>query len=151
MTTKTYKADKMTGFPVLPDPVSTPKVGDLCTFGVGSDSYPAVVVDVTSSGKTVWVRTVSGIHTKDTVVGYGHDPVEVIPDPEEVDRAVSDGRNGYNVKKFQRRKIKARIGNFREERETGLPVGTRVIKFGWSSKSGRLVLGKAISKQDPHV
>lgn len=43
-------------------------VGMPCTFGVGSDSYPAHVSRISESGKTVWIK-------RATVVGAdeGHD------------------------------------------------------------------------------
>lgn len=131
--------------------LTTPKVGEPATYSILGDAYPAVVVDVTKSGKTVWVRLVSAIHVRDDVaVGYGWEGTETILDPQDVDDAIRAGRDG--ARKAMRRTITSEIRNGLEEDQHGLPVGTKVEREVWSMpQGGHVRFGSAISKQDPHV
>tara|TARA_R110000787_G_scaffold11722_12_gene38526 strand:- start:8898 stop:9392 length:495 start_codon:yes stop_codon:yes gene_type:complete len=42
-----------------------PEVGKGCTYGAGSDSYPATIVEVSKNGKTIWVTSDSHTPTED--------------------------------------------------------------------------------------
>lgn len=131
--------------------VDIPEVGDPATYSILGDSYPAVVVDVTKTGKTVWVRLVNAIHVRDDVaVGHGWEGTETILDPDSVTEALQRGRDG--AKKVMRRVIASKVLNGKEADLYGLPVGTPINREVWSvPKGGHVSFGRAISRRDPHV
>lgn len=140
-----------TGLPV--QPVVTFEVGDLVSETIMSDSYPAVVVAVSESGKTVWVRSVEwvGNFSPDDAPGwngYG-DTGTIAVDPESVERAIAQGKEGATK---YRQRVAAKpdqYGSIRD-RETYGEAGFHRARWSRPGGYGGLFKG-ARYRQDPHV
>ena len=152
MSVATFARHPKTGLPVQEVPAFA--VGDLVSETIMSDSYPAVVVAVSESGKTVWVRSVEwvGNFSPDDAPGwngYG-DSGTIAVDPESVQRAVAAGKGEGATRYFQR--VYARpeqYGSIRD-RET---YGGDFHRARWARTGGGYGgLSKgARYRQDPHV
>jgi len=57
------------------NPNGTPQVGDGATHGFGSDCYPATVIKVSASGKTIWIQDDTHTCVK-PATAYGWDDAE---------------------------------------------------------------------------
>lgn len=146
MQTQTFETHPKTDRPIQPTPNF--QVGDAVTISIRGDSYPALVVDASKSGKTVWARPVEGIRANDATVDTGWESSEVILDPEEIELALAVGRDG--AEKFVHYvSPRAHRGNGHDDDRYG---GT-FHAAGYRSPNGgyfRLSAG-ARTKRDPHV
>ena len=150
MSVATSARHPKTGLPVQEVPALT--VGDLVSETIMSDSYPAVVVAASASGKTVWVRSVEwvGNFSADDAPGwngYG-DSGTIAVDPESVERAIAQGKEGA-TKYRQRVSAKPeRYGSIRDQER----YGPEFHRARWARPGGYGGLSKgARYRQDPHV
>ena len=70
-------------------------VGMGCTFGAGSDSYPAHVSRISDSGKNVWIKRAT--YTADVEGGheyFGNQKYIITPNPDATEERVSKRKSG---------------------------------------------------------
>lgn len=100
-----------------------PTVGTLATIGVGSDAYPAVVIDVSASGKTIAIERVAHKVTAKKEIGAWYSANE--------GEIALSAPTGTNPEKYTLRK-------------TG-----RYVRSGTPARYGGLSLGDAKFHYDP--
>jgi hypothetical protein len=79
-------------------------VGMPCTYGVGSDSYPAHVSRISDSGKTVWIKEADWKADKENGHDYFGDQKYIItPNPNSEEMRVSKVKHGmWKMKGYSR-------------------------------------------------
>lgn len=139
-----------TGRPVEEVPAFA--VGDLVTEHFLSDASPAVVVEVSASGKTIWVSGVDfvGNFSQSDLPGYNGygDSGTIAVDPESVEQALAAGKAGAR-KYVLRISPHTRRGSSNEEQQ----YGGEFHPAKWAvpnSAYGSLSAG-AKYRRDPHV
>ena len=145
MDTQTFETHPKTGRPIQPVPAF--EVGQPATISILGDSYPAVVTHVSASGKTVYAAQVGSIHTENNVVGYGWEDTETILDPEDVENALKDGKDGAQKFVYRVYPLPCR-GNGHDDKKYD---GTFHRAYFHTPGGGFRLSPGARSKRDPHV